>query len=126
MAAAESITGPALDARLEYSTFLGGTGDESTTRVAVDRAGNVYMTGTTSSSQFPGTPVVDRSLGDETDAFVVKFSPQGTLLYATLVGGACNIESSLGVSSRLLWGARSFFLSFTQGGASFRRLALGS
>jgi hypothetical protein len=92
--AAASISGPALDPRVEYSTFLGGTGDESGTRVAVDAAGNVYVTGTTSSPEFPGTPPVDRSLGDETDAFVAKFSPQGTLLYSTLVGGTCDDEGN--------------------------------
>jgi len=85
---------PALDSRIAWSTFLGGTGDESSARVAVDSSGNVYVTGTTSSEQFPGTPFVDRSLGDELDAFVAKFSPDGVLLYSILVGGACDDEGN--------------------------------
>ncbi len=93
-AVAASPATPGLDSRIEYSTFLGGTGDESTARVAVDTSGNVYVTGTTASTQFPGTPVVDRSLGNELDAFVAKFSAQGALLYSTLVGGACDDQGN--------------------------------
>jgi hypothetical protein len=83
-----------LGAAIEYSTFLGGSGDESSARVALDAEGNVYVTGTTSSTEFPGTPPVDRSLGDELDAFVMKFSPQGALIYSTLVGGPCDDEGN--------------------------------
>ena len=39
-----------------YSTFMGGTGDDSTSAFAVDAAGNAYVAGTTSSINFPTTP----------------------------------------------------------------------
>lgn len=83
-----------IDPVVEYATYLGGTGEESPARVAVDRAGNIYVTGTTSSPDFPGTPVIDRSLGNQMDAFVAKFSPEGSLIYSTLVGGTCNDEGN--------------------------------
>ena len=94
LALAASASAQSVGPRIEYSTYLGGSGDESSARVAVDKFGNVYVTGTTSSSEFPGTPPVDRSLGDELDAFVAKFSPDGVLIYSTLVGGTCEDEGN--------------------------------
>lgn len=79
---------------VDYGSYLGGSGDESVARVAVDRVGNIYVAGTTSSPEFPGTLAVDRSLGNELDAFVAKFSPDGALVYSTLVGGSCNDQGS--------------------------------
>ncbi len=66
---------------LAYSTLLGGTGDDSGYRVAVDAGGNALVTGVTRSKDFPVSPGVARSsnAGDSA-AFVAKLSPNGANL----------------------------------------------
>lgn len=73
---------------LSYATFLGADDDDISTGIAVDGVGRVYVTGSTSSSDFPTTPDAwDTSLNG-TDAFVVQLAPSGqTLTYATFLGG---------------------------------------
>ena len=58
--------------------------------MAVDAAGNAYVTGVTSSNDFPTTAgAFDTSLGGSTDAFVTKLNPTGTgLVYSTYLGGS--------------------------------------
>jgi hypothetical protein len=75
-------------ATLAYSTFLGGLGIDNAYAVAVDSAGNTYVTGGTSSKDFPVTSgaMQTRFSGNE-DAFIAKFSPAGQLVYATYLGG---------------------------------------
>src|SRR6266850_132631 len=64
---------------LLYSTYLGGSGDDSGLGIAVDAAGAAYVTGFTTSADFtlgctaPCT-VMDDSLGGSADAFVVKIA----------------------------------------------------
>ncbi|MDC4225180.1 MAG: SBBP repeat-containing protein [Candidatus Manganitrophus sp.] len=74
---------------LLYVTYLGGEGVDAGNAIAVDSAGNAYVTGTTDSVNFPTTPgAFDRTL-NESDAFVVKLNPSGTaLLNATYLGGS--------------------------------------
>jgi uncharacterized protein (TIGR03437 family) len=83
-----------------YSTFLGGSGDDSVTAIAVDATGAVYVTGTTSSSNFPVTsnafqggnagPLINNSAERVVgDAFVAKLAPTGgSLIFSTYLGGA--------------------------------------
>lgn len=83
---------PAGDA-LVYSTYLGGSGGDSATGVALDLAGNAYVGGTTSSSDFPlANPYQAALLANATQGgFVTKMSPQGAMIYSTyLGGGSCN------------------------------------
>ena len=74
-----------------YSTFIGGSdGYESVTGIAVDDEGNAYITGYTSSSDFPTTEGAYSQAynGGETECFVAKLSTNGSeLLYSTYVGG---------------------------------------
>ena len=74
---------------LVYSTFLGGSAVEFGTRVAVDTAGNAFVTGTTSSPEFPTTAgAFDRSANGAFDAFVTKVNAAGSaLVYSTFLGG---------------------------------------
>lgn len=74
-----------------YSVVLSGAGYDSARGVAVDSSGNAYVTGVTTSADFPVTTGAfqrsSMSPGLE-DAFVVKLSPAGALLYATYLGGS--------------------------------------
>ncbi len=74
-----------------YSTFLGGTpGPEAGNGIAVDAAGNAYLSGSTDSIYFPTTPgAFDTSVNGSDDAFVAKLSADGTsLIYGTYLGGS--------------------------------------
>jgi uncharacterized repeat protein (TIGR01451 family) len=82
-----------------FSTYLGGSGNENDYRsgvdasgVAVDGAGNVYLTGRTSSIDFPVRNALQGSFrGPDYDAFVAKLSADGsTLMYSTYLGGQAN------------------------------------
>jgi hypothetical protein len=74
---------------LHYSTVLGGTQSEGASGVAVDSAGNSYVTGQTRSTDFPTTSgAVDTSLNSTVDTFLSKVSATGSaLLYSTYLGG---------------------------------------
>jgi Mg-chelatase subunit ChlD len=77
---------------LAYATLLGGSGQESGgNTIAVDGAGSAYVTGTTSSSDFPTTPGafdIGYNNGYD-DVFVVKLNEAGSgLVYSTYLGGS--------------------------------------
>jgi len=86
-----------------YSTFLGGSNQDEGLGIAVDSAGNAYVTGLTSSSgDFPQkVPLQHTYGGGTTDAFVAEFNPTGTgLVYSTLLGGNQNdVANSIVVDS---------------------------
>jgi Calx-beta domain/Beta-propeller repeat len=85
----ESLEDRRMLSTLDYSTFLGGSLPDSALAVAADGAGNTYVTGTTASANFPATVgAFDGSLNGIYDAFVAKFRPDGTLSWATYLGGA--------------------------------------
>ncbi len=90
---------------LVYSTYLGGSGDEVGTAVAVDASGNAFVTGFTLSMQFPksadalqptmagfggqgGTGLQEDGSGNINtgDAFLTKLSPTGALMYSSYYG----------------------------------------
>jgi len=72
---------------LAFSTLLGGNAEDRGNSIAVDSAGNIYVTGLTWSEQFPTTAgTVDTSLNGA-DIFVTKLSASGTLIYSTFIGG---------------------------------------
>jgi hypothetical protein len=78
-------------AALVYSTFLGGSGPETGEGITVDAAGNAYVTGQTSSNDFPTASAFQAVFGGSTlgDAFVTKLNPTGSgLAYSTYLGGA--------------------------------------
>jgi PKD repeat protein len=76
-----------LAVQLSYSTYLGGGGDDYGFRIAVDGSGNAYVTGSTTSSNFPGHNPYQTDQGDG-DVFVTKLSSSGnSLIYSTYLGG---------------------------------------
>ncbi|HZS09589.1 MAG TPA: SBBP repeat-containing protein [Blastocatellia bacterium] len=79
-----------IDPVLIWSTYFGGTGQESGTAIAVDSNGSAYVTGTTASTDFPTISPLQSSLASPqlTDAFVLKLSPNGQqVVYSTYLGG---------------------------------------
>jgi uncharacterized protein (TIGR03437 family) len=81
---------------LVYSTFLGGNQDDGCYDIALDNLNRVYLTGYTSSSNFPTTPGALRTgPAGGADAFVAKLDPAlGQLIYSTYLGGSDNDYSS--------------------------------
>jgi hypothetical protein len=74
---------------LTYSTYLGGTASEDINNAAVDSSGNLYISGNTSSSNFPTVSPFQSTFGGGTnDATVAKINPSGSaLVYSTYLGG---------------------------------------
>ncbi len=74
---------------LAYSTFLGGSRMDAGRGIVLDSAGNIYLTGTTASSDFPLVSPFQRIPGGgPADAFVAKVaSGGGSILYSTYLGG---------------------------------------
>jgi len=78
-----------IDPLLAYSTYMGGAGNDIGRGIAVDREGNVFITGETGSADFPTDNAPGQNLLGTTDAFVAKIAPGGgTLLFATYLGGS--------------------------------------
>lgn len=77
-----------IDPVLAYSTFLGGEGNDASYGLAADRAGFAYVTGETSSPDFPLANPLQAHYGGNYDAFVTKLSPAGELVWSTFLGGS--------------------------------------
>jgi hypothetical protein len=84
-----------IDPILSYSTFLGGNGVDDVRSIAVDSTGSMYITGSTTSTNFSAIGAIQPGPGnqdptaDTKDAFVMKLNASGTaLVYATYLGGA--------------------------------------
>ncbi|MGP4076906.1 DUF7948 domain-containing protein [Halobacillus sp. K22] len=75
---------------LVYSTYLGGSDDDSGEGIAVDAEGNAYVTGFTDSDNFPVTMAgFDPDYNGGGDAFITKLNPDGSeLIYSTYIGGS--------------------------------------
>jgi uncharacterized repeat protein (TIGR01451 family) len=89
-----------IDPVLSYSTFLGGSDSENFPTVAVDSSFNIYVAGSTTSTNFPTTTgVVQSALAGAANIFVSKFSPTGEapLLFSTYLGGN-GTDASVGVA----------------------------
>jgi hypothetical protein len=71
---------------LSFSTYLGGSGQDSATGVALDSSNNVYISGVTTSSGL-GNPSSSTFGGGTEDGFVAEFSSAGSEVYFVYVGG---------------------------------------
>ncbi len=73
---------------LVYCTYLGGSADDRAYGIAVDSSGSAYVTGSTTSQNFPVRNALQASLNGAKNAFVFKLSPAGnSLVFSTYVGG---------------------------------------
>jgi Calx-beta domain/Beta-propeller repeat len=74
---------------LVFCSFLGGVGDDKAFGIAIDSTGaNVYVTGQTSSPDFPVLNPIQPAIGGSFDAFVAKISSSGSKIFATYLGGS--------------------------------------
>jgi len=99
---------------LVYSTYFGGTHHDEANGIAVDGAGNAYITGMTTSDDFPITPGAFQTTRGSSisDAFIVKLGPTGsTLGYSTLFGG---FGPGVGVGIAVDPGGRAFVAGRTR------------
>ena len=85
---------------LDYVTYVGGSGYEYCNGVAVDASGNAYVAGTTNSTDFPVQNAFQSTLSGDSDAFIAKVNSDGTLGYATYLGGSLtDFASAIAVDS---------------------------
>jgi hypothetical protein len=72
-----------------WGTYIGGSKDDQCFAVTVDASGNAYITGSTTSPDFPTSVTAYQPLyKNNNDAFVMKFNSAGALVWSTLLGGA--------------------------------------
>lgn len=81
-----------IDPVLVFSTYLDGSLSDEVRAVTADSSGNVYVTGTATSADFPVANAEQPQLGCSSgcsDAFITKLAPDGkTLIYSTYIGGS--------------------------------------
>lgn len=82
---------------LVYSTFLGGSGSDDGTGIALDSSNNAYIGGSTSSTDFPLKFPLEGTLASH-DYFLTKLDGAGLLVYSTFLTGSENPYGRLGVA----------------------------
>lgn len=118
--------------KLAYSTYFGGYTDDIATNIALDSAGNAYLTGSTQSRDLPWTPYNDglpvlngfqMVHGGGTDAFVTKFDPAkigaASLLYSTFLGGNNQENATVRVGGIAVDIRGDAYVTGTTGSANF-------
>jgi hypothetical protein len=84
---------------LVYSTYLGGGGVDQGLRITVDGSENGYVTGSTTSTNFPTANPLQAANGGYSDAFVTKVNAAGSaLVYSTYLGGG-GYDEGLGIAA---------------------------
>src|SRR5207302_2256629 len=81
---------------LVYSTFIGGTLFDTARGIALDNAGNAYVTGDTYSTDFPVT--VNQYGTGQQHAFALKLGSTGNLVYSSVFGGN-NFDSGSAIAT---------------------------
>ncbi len=76
----------------EWSTYLGGSGDDGISDIAIDGQDNVYVVGGTGSYDFPTTPGVYDRVNSGAGMFLTKFSPAGVLMYSTFFHDTTSLD----------------------------------
>jgi uncharacterized repeat protein (TIGR01451 family) len=91
-----------IDPLLIYSTFLGGSAVEQGLGIAVDAQGNVYVAGSSTSTDFPLAVPFQGVKDAFEDAFVLKMNPAGTgLVYSTYFGGnGSDVANAIAIDSQ--------------------------
>jgi hypothetical protein len=89
-----------IDPILVYSTYLGGSDTDYAQGIAVDAAGNAYVTGNTYSANFPTTPgAFQGTAGGRNNVFIAKLNASGSaLVYSTYLGGGSSNETGRAIA----------------------------
>jgi hypothetical protein len=105
-----AVVNPALPAssQVTYVTYIGGTEDETFGGMTVGPNGDVYMTGSTASGNFPVSNAAQTAIAGSNglpDAFVLWMSPLQVIEYSTLFGGSeLDTGTAIAVnSSNIIW-----------------------
>jgi hypothetical protein len=118
-----------VNGELLYCTYLGGYGDDRAFGIALDSANNVYVTGWTSSRNFPLVKPLQSHLNGARDAFVTKLSAAGdALLYSTFLGGSgVDFANTIAVdsSNRAVIAGDTTSLNLPVTAGAFQRLRAG-
>ncbi len=84
---------------LTYSTYLGGTGGDIAYDVAVDSGGSAYVSGWTSSFNYPTFGPLQASAAGSGDAFISQLNSAGSALtFSTYWGGSSGVERGYGIA----------------------------
>lgn len=119
-----------IDPIVSFSTFLGGSGSEEARGLAMDAQGNLYVAGTTQSTDFPVTsPLSPPPAQFPGDVFVAKLSPDGArLVWAVYIGGSrTDVATDLALdrAGNLLVAGYTDSLDFPTTSGAFRTSAPG-
>lgn len=77
-----------IDPALVYSTYIGGSGSDTISGIAVDGSGDAFVTGGTGSTNFPTASPEQKSLAGSSNVFISELKPDGSgLVFSTYVGG---------------------------------------
>ena len=91
---------------LIWSTYLGGSLAEESSYIDIDASGNVYLTGSTSSTDFPlVSPIQSSHAGGSADLFIAKLNAAGSnLLFSTYLGGSGSDDPWAGIVADAAFG----------------------
>ena len=74
-----------------WSTYLGGDGEEKPKHIAIDVNGNLILSGSTKSTNFPTTAGLDDAHGGGWDGFITRIDPDtGAVVWSTYLGGSAD------------------------------------
>jgi Beta-propeller repeat len=100
---------------IALSQYLGGSGDDQGHSIALDSSGNIYITGESSSTNFPGPSGSPTFTGGQHDAFIMKLNSSGAVQYATFIGGTTPSANAVGLGIAVDSSGNAFIVGNTNG-----------